>query len=1112
MADSRFEYEIVANVSQAMRDIAKFTQAQQKSIQRIEKSNRKLDRKLVTQRKELSIARRELAKYTAGKGADAVKAEEAARAHNKLSKSISKTTEKIRKGKRQIAEHRRELERLQRTADKGIKIKPSRQQYPAPIGPQRPDAPMMGPGFDGRRGFLGQQGRRAGFSRNVQNLSRQASAGFSALGGAAGGGGLLAPLASGFALQQSVSGALDLDSQRQKLKLLSDQYGEYDQILKIIDNSAETFNKSQREATTEFANVFARLRPLGVELHQIKGVYEGFNSVAIKSGATSNASRIAFMQLAQAIGSGRLAGDEFRSVSEQIPGVLIPIAQTMGVAVGELKELGSEGKITSDVLIQSLSKGVNISKEEIKAFLEQQPAQKFKAFSNAVSDLGVVVGDTLLPILLPIVEKLTEVLQFIQDLPGPIRNVVVVAGVAAISITALAAAFKTLGLGIGVKFVGNLAASALGIKGVGLASAAALPPLLLLKKALLGLGLLGIITVGVNVVVNGLDKMAQLEARFKGIEEFQKPGSFLKSIGGSALSKQELDTVIKDVEAQLAKDLARGGVSDPSDIITGNFRDEIFSGFDNAARDAVLSGLGRLNDLREAKKVARFNTPEDRQVADQKASAARFQAALDKANKGKGDKTAEQLAKTQANNQLRLIQRNAQVALQVARDEYKLRLELEKSNHALEESNLIGVARQQQAILNARIAAVRELEQRQDRLKDEVTAAEQRLEAARQRVQQATDPVDRARAQGAVDIAQTDLLGNQQKLANFQAASPVMFNNITAGVSAKSTEALRQQTKETQIQIGELRKRNQLLMQGVSPEVLQAEMAKFEIDRATNDQLDRLNTNRAANAQTIRDVKQAAIDAKDAIDQLTEAQQQGAGAIGEYISQSMQFVTDIKARIVDIALVIEDGIASAIQGVIEGTMTASQAFGQFFQTIAKSFLQMASQMIAKLIVINLLKRALGPLFNFGSPGFDLNTTQMGAGTDGVLGGMGTFGPNFGFPAPTPNANGNVLRGGFQAFANGGVVKSPTLGLIGEGRMNEAVVPLPDGRAIPVDMGKGAAGNIQTNITVNVDQGGNTEGDVSGDNANKLGLAINNAVKRVIMDERRAGGLLHNGRR
>jgi hypothetical protein len=65
-----------------------------------------------------------------------------------------------------------------------------------------------------------------------------------------------------------------------------------------------------------------------------------------------------------------------------------------------------------------------------------------------------------------------------------------------------------------------------------------------------------------------------------------------------------------------------------------------------------------------------------------------------------------------------------------------------------------------------------------------------------------------------------------------------------------------------------------------------------------------------------------------------------------------------------------------------------------------------------------------------------------------------------------SANGNVLKGGFQAFANGGVVKGPTLGLVGEGRYNEAVVPLPDGRSIPVQfggrsardvMGKGAPG-------------------------------------------------------
>ena len=53
------------------------------------------------------------------------------------------------------------------------------------------------------------------------------------------------------------------------------------------------------------------------------------------------------------------------------------------------------------------------------------------------------------------------------------------------------------------------------------------------------------------------------------------------------------------------------------------------------------------------------------------------------------------------------------------------------------------------------------------------------------------------------------------------------------------------------------------------------------------------------------------------------------------------------------------------------------------------------------------------------------------------------------------ANGAVWKGGFQAFANGGTVSGPTLGLIGEGRYNEAIVPLPDGKSIPVALQGGS---------------------------------------------------------
>lgn len=64
------------------------------------------------------------------------------------------------------------------------------------------------------------------------------------------------------------------------------------------------------------------------------------------------------------------------------------------------------------------------------------------------------------------------------------------------------------------------------------------------------------------------------------------------------------------------------------------------------------------------------------------------------------------------------------------------------------------------------------------------------------------------------------------------------------------------------------------------------------------------------------------------------------------------------------------------------------------------------------------------------------------------------------------ANGAVFPGHFEAFANGSPrVTRPTLGLIGEGDRPEAVVPLPDGRRIPVDMRGGGGGG--PNVTIHV---------------------------------------------
>lgn len=57
------------------------------------------------------------------------------------------------------------------------------------------------------------------------------------------------------------------------------------------------------------------------------------------------------------------------------------------------------------------------------------------------------------------------------------------------------------------------------------------------------------------------------------------------------------------------------------------------------------------------------------------------------------------------------------------------------------------------------------------------------------------------------------------------------------------------------------------------------------------------------------------------------------------------------------------------------------------------------------------------------------------------------------------AKGGIMPGGFQAFASGGIVRRPTLGLVGEGGQNEAVIPLPDGQNVPVKLQGGGGATV-----------------------------------------------------
>jgi TP901 family phage tail tape measure protein len=230
------------------------------------------------------------------------------------------------------------------------------------------------------------------------------------------------------------------------------------------------------------------------------------------------------------------------------------------------------------------------------------------------------------------------------------------------------------------------------------------------------------------------------------------------------------------------------------------------------------------------------------------------------------------------------------------------------------------------------------------------------------------------------------------------------------------------------------------------------------------------------------------------IDQITGLQAQVAAPLTD-VQKIDQHIGKLKDEIADltsisnIAITSAEGIgnafATSFKGVISGSMTAKEALGSFFKSVADMFLDMAAQIIAKMIQMAILNAIVGLLP--GSSGGGLGSSQFKPGAPAQ---MVPSLPN------VPN-----YSGAFKKRANGGPVASGQTYMVGE-RGPELFVPGRSGTIVAND--KMGGGN--TNVVVNVDaKGSSVEGDQS--QAKALGNAISAAVQSELVKQKRPGGLL-----
>lgn len=176
---------------------------------------------------------------------------------------------------------------------------------------------------------------------------------------------------------------------------------------------------------------------------------------------------------------------------------------------------------------------------------------------------------------------------------------------------------------------------------------------------------------------------------------------------------------------------------------------------------------------------------------------------------------------------------------------------------------------------------------------------------------------------------------------------------------------------------------------------------------------------------------------------------------------------------------LQSNMESAFNSLIDGTKSAKQAFAD----MAKAILADIAKMITKMLVMKMLESTLG-MTSFGS-------------FLGIDGGR----------------NGGVFEQGKKqnSYRSGGVAKGSQGGYPAMLHGTEAVVPLPNGRSIPVEM-KNSAGNI-SNVTVNVstetgNPGAQTESNDGGVDQERLGKAIAMAVQSELQNQKRSGGILN----
>jgi tape measure domain-containing protein len=646
----------------------------------------------------------------------------------------------------------------------------------------------------------------------------------------------LASIGAGLAVRKAFVDASELESAQARIGLLTKNFSQLTGIQEVAANAAKKFNLSQSESLGALTDLGNRIGPTGASLQDVANVYEGFNTLLALNKVNSQNAASATLQLNQALGSGRLAGEEFNAISEATPQLLDAVAKVLGRNRGELKELASDGKISSQVLIDALTR----IRTEGAADLETAFGGAFGAtrrFNAALEDFSATVGTELLPALTPLINKATEILKLFGELPGPVKTT-------AAAILGLTAAFVVL---------------APAVAAVSLAAA----PWLALAAGIAAAGLAILDAANAQRDFNNVIATAPLPDVNAKIQELES-------------KLRAAETKLADVTAQfgpLSREAAFAqasvdGLKGSLDLAKGDYKIRLLFESVGVKPDARFLGPGFAAPAAPTRATPTPTTGTGTGKG---------------AGKGKGDAERKAEEKRRAAEELANLQ--GQVILKEKLFGIDKQIAVEKERGSL--------------VTAAALEMDKALEERQARIA-EITRSTADTATKNAQIKDATLDADQK------------IYAVQQAIKEQEAERTKSFNEIIAGLDLQ----LKLKTATTEQEREQLR--------------IAAERAKLEeqFKGLPQPQIDQITGLQAQVAAPLTDVQK----------------------IDQHIGKLKDEIADLTS-ISNIAITSAEGIGNAFaqsfQGLISGTMTAKEALGSFFKSVADMFLEMAAQIIAK---------------------------------------------------------------------------------------------------------------------------------------------------------------------